>query len=198
MARKSFLSLEKCLTKMLAKGEYKKVKGVMGNLTVAKDFFTAVSVLHGQKKNRDTVVLYESLFRSFRMRNHIIDDYLTANEWHKWTEILIEMSSVLWRYRDIFEHKAWLETNAQIYKVAFRNFNYFEKKARNKICSQCSRLLQVILLNFAQYAREEDRAEDFSLLVDDLEEVLQMIGSSLNSLTYCDFIKEKISSHSQQ
>ncbi len=183
---------------MLAGGDKRdigKAKWVVEDLKNAKDFLTAVSILHGKDKNCETTIdLYNSLFWSFKWRC----GFITREQWHIWAEVLIELSSVLWEWRDKFEPNMWLEMNAKIYEVAFRNFEHDGKikSSENGLCDVCSRLFTKILFNFANHVKEGDKSSQFHLSQEEVEKISKMIGTSWNFVTYANLIEEKIIKHS--
>lgn len=196
MGRKS-LSLKQYLLEGLAEKKPKRVKGVIGMLIESEDFLTVLTVLDGQNKNiTDTIHFYEALFRRFRLNSHLVDGYMIKEEWHNWTEVLIEMSNVLWKWRDRFEPNMWLETNAKIYEVAFRNFKDDEKYSEDGLCFICSRLFTEVLFNFASHAREGDKSDNFHISSEKVKEISKMIGTRWDSVTHANIIEEKISKHS--
>ena len=196
MARKK-RSLIKYLFSNIKGQKPKRVKGVIGMLTKSEDFMTVLAVLSGQDKNiPQTIQLYEALFRRFKLNSHLMDGYMTRQEWHEWTEVLIELSSVLWKWRDKFEPEMWLGTNAKIYEVTFRNFVDDEKYSQSGLCFICSRLFTEVLFNFASHAREGDKSGDFHISRKKVEEISKMIGTRWDSVTHANLIEEKISKHS--
>lgn len=194
------LSLDKQIGEMLTEGDVGKAKWFMENLREASDFLIALTILSGRdKKNDETIEFYDSLFWGFKSQSRLIDlskNYITKKEWHNWTEVLIEMSNVLWKWRDRFEPNMWLETNAKIYEVAFRNFKDDEKYSQNGLCFMCSRLFTEVLFNFASHAREGDKSGDFHISSEKVREISKMIGTRWEAVTHANIIEEKISKHS--
>jgi len=195
VARKR-LSFKNYLLKILADKKPKRVKGVIGILVEPEDFMTVLTVLGGQDKNiPETIQFYEAFFRRFRLNSHLVDRYLTREDWHNWTEILIEMSNVLWKLRDKFEPDMWLETNAKIYEVTFINLYSDSKYSESGLCFVCLRLFTKVLFNFANHAREGDKSSDFHITNEKFKEISQMIGTRPDHITHANFIEEKISKH---
>lgn len=195
MARK-MMSLKDYLLRNLATGESKRVKGIIGMLTKSEDFITVLSLLSGQDKDRlETIQYYEVLLGRFRSNSHLVNDYISNKEWHNWTEVLIEMSNVLWKWRDKFEPNMWLKTNAKIYEVAFGNFKDDEKYSEEGLCFMCSRLFTEILRNFACHAREGDKTSDFHISSEKIQEISTLIGTRPEHMTHYNLIKEKISEY---
>lgn len=199
MARKR-KSLEQYLIENIKDGSIervKKVKGVIGTLTNAEDFLMTLAILHAQDKNLFEVIqYYEALFRRFKLNDFIADCYEAGQEWHIWTEILIEMSSVLWKCRDKFEPNAWIETNAKIYEVAFGTLQNYKEFSGNGLCFQCSRLFTEVLFNFAKHARDGDKSGDFHISDDNVRKISKIIGTRWESVTHSLLIEEKIKEHS--
>lgn len=200
MARKR-KTLDKYLIENIKNGKsegVKKVKGVIGTLTNAEDFLITLTILHGQDKNYfETVEYYEALFRRFKLNSLIIDCYEVKQEWHMWTEILIEMSAVLWKWRDKFEPNSWLETNAKIYEVAFGNFQNYENLSINGgLCFKCARLFTEVLFNFSNHARKGDKSGDFHIFDSNIKEISKIIGTRWEAVTYSNLFDEKIKEHS--
>ena len=192
------MSLAKYLANNIKGRKPKRVKGVIGMLIEPEDFMTVLAILSGQDKNLSEIIqLYEVLFRRFRLNSHLIDGYMIKEEWHVWTEVLIEMSNVLWKWRNKFKPNIWLETNAKIYEVAFRNFKDDAKYSQNGgLCFMCSRLFTEVLFNFASHAREGDKSGDFHISSEKVKEISKKIGTRWDSVTHANIIEDKISKHS--
>lgn len=193
MARKG-LSLEQYLLKSLANKKPKKVKGVIGMLIEPEDFLTVLAVLDGQDKNvLETVNFYETLFRCFRLNGHLVDCYMTKQEWHDWTVVLLELSNVLWKFREKFDRGSWLETNKKIYEIMFEVLKSFDSGKRDhKECKYCSRLLSNTLSNLI-YAKESDIIDLHLPPLDKIKEVCEKnVGLNWYYLTCGPVIESKI------
>lgn len=147
------------LSKKISNGAYKKVKCVILTLSNnPKHFLTALAVLGAQDKNiSETIQFYEVLFRRFRLNSHLVDSYMAKEEWHTWTVVLLELSNILWKFREKFEPSSWLETNKKIYELTFKTLKSFDSQKRDhKECKCCSRLFTTILSNFTDYGKKLD------------------------------------------
>lgn len=193
------LPLDKQIGEMLAEGDTGKAQWFMENLREASDFLIALTILAGRdKKDDETIEFYDSLFWGFKSQSRLIDlseKYITKREWHIWTEVLIEMSSVLWKWRDKFKPDMWLETNAKIYEVVFRNFED-EKYSEDGLCFICSRLFTEVLFNFASHAREGDKSDNFHISSKKVKDISEIIGTRWDSVTHSNFIEKKITEYS--
>lgn len=193
MPRKTSL-LKKHLSNLTEK-RFKKIKNVIGMLVGPKDFLTILTVLDGQDKNiPDTIHFYEALFRRFGLNSHLVDGYMTKEEWHNWTVVLLELSNVLWKFREKFEPCMWLETNKRIYEITFKILKSFDSEKRShKECKPCSTLFSVILSNFTSY-REEGDIEKLKIpSVDTLKWICEKnVGRSWYYLTCGNLIEQII------
>ena len=123
--------------------------------------------------------------------------HLTKDEWRDWTGGLIELSNFLWKNRDKdkIEPNLWLEVSRKIYDVSFKNFQQFDAFKRvSRECKYCSRLLSVILYNFAVNAKEDESPEHFCIpLIDKIRETaMKNIGVPWYYVTYNALIEERV------
>ena len=194
MARKK-RSLMKYLTNSIKGQMPKRVKGVIGMLVEPEDFLTVLAVLDGQDKNSpETIKFYEAFFRRFRLNSHLVDCYMTKEEWHDWTVVLLETSNVLWKLREKFDQSSWLETNKKIHEITFKVLKSFDSEKRNhKECKHCSRLFSSIFSNLATYGKDSDIKELCLPSLEKIKEVCEKnVGVSWHFLTYSSTVEEKI------
>ena len=194
MARKA-PSLDRYILKAISDKKPKRVKGVIGMLVEAKDFLDVLTVIDAQDKNiPETIQFYEAFFRRFRLNSHLVDCYLTKQEWHDWTVVLLELSNVLWKLREKFEPDYWLETNKKIYEITLNILKNFDSEKRNhKECKHCSRLFSSIFSNLAIYGKDSDIKELCLPSLEKIKEVCEKnVGVSWHFLTYSSTVEEKI------
>ena len=192
------LSLERYLSKSLTDKKPKRVKGIIGNLFEPKDFLTVLTMLDGQDKTiSETIDFYEALFERFGFRSQFIDGYMIKKEWHNWTIVLLHLSNILWKSREKFEPKPWLETNKRIYEITFKILKSFDSEKRDhRECKHCSDLFSVILFNFTSYGRGGDIDELRLPSVDKLKEICEKnVGLNWYYLTCGRIFEEKINSN---
>jgi len=188
-------SLKEYILKALSDKKPKRVKGVIGMLVEAKDFLDVLTVIDGQDKNiPETIQFYEAFFIRFKLNSHLVDGYLTKQEWHDWTVVLLELSNVLWKFREKFEPNPWLETSKRIYEITFGMLKNFEAEKRGlKECKHCSRLFSTALNNFITYAKTGDKEKLHLPSIEELKKVCEKnIGLQWYHLTCGRLLEKKL------
>lgn len=182
------------LLESLDESNISEAKEILESLFDANDFLTAIAVLHPRNKDADTVDLYKSLFSSFKKKESgFINHSLPKKERRIWNEILIEMSLVLWKWRDNFEPDMWKETSAKVYEEGLQKLGEGKSESENRLCDVCTRIFSQLLFNFASYARDTDNPNDFHLTEGKVKELSERIGfASWEEVTHCGLIEEKI------
>lgn len=173
-----------------------KAKEILENLSCTNDFLTAIAILHPRnKKDDDTVDLYNSLFSSFKKKQSgFINHSLPKGERLIWNEILIEMSLVLWKWRDNFKPEIWKEMIIRVYEEGLKNIGNGKDESEGGLCDVCTRIFSQLLFNFASHARIDDNPVDFYITEERAKELSKKIGfGSWEEVTHCDFIEDKIS-----
>lgn len=187
-------NLDLVMLEALSEGNIPKVRNILENLSNANDFLTAVAVLHARSKNDHTIALYNSLFLSFKkMDRGFVNHSIPKGERRIWNEVLIEMSSVLWKWRDNFEPNMWHEVCAKVYEEGLKKLGDGKDESEGGLCDICTRIFSQLLFNFASYARNTDNPIHFYLTEEKVKELSEKIGfSSWKEVTHSNLIEEKI------
>lgn len=192
----SSIDLDLKLLEALGNSDIDEAKKILGKLSNANDFLTAVAILHPRNKDDDTVDLYKSLFSSFKKKQSgFVNHSLPKRERLIWNEILIEMSLVLWKWRDNFRPEIWKEIIIRVYEEGLKNIGDGKDKTEGGLCDVCTRAFSQLLFNFASYARETDNSNDFQLTEEKVKKLSKEVGfGSWEEVTHCGLIEDKIRS----